>query len=95
MSNVQSVTVSSNNFRFELNCKETKQAYPSGDDRPIGIFIKLSNTKFIYRVLMPENESYKTIKTYLYKESKSKPREMKRAIVHVEAIHALYPDLII
>ena len=93
--NVQSVTVSSNNFRFELNCKETKQAYPSGDDRPIGIFIKLSNTKFIYRVLMPEDESYKTIKTYLYKESKSKPREMKRAIVHVEAIHALYPDLII
>lgn len=93
--NAQSVTVASNNFRFELNCKETKLPYPQGDNRPIGIFIKISRTEFIYQVLMPVDEPYRKIKEYLYKESHSKPHEMKRAIVHVEAIHALYPELIV
>lgn len=93
--NAQSVTVSSNNFRFELNCKETKQPYPKGEDRPIGIFIKLSSTEFIYQVLMPDDVPYRKIKEYLYKETHNKPREMKRAIVHVEALHVLYPELIV
>lgn len=31
----------------------------------------------------------------LYHESQSASRELKRAIVHVEAIHAIYPELVI
>ena len=46
--------------------------------------------KFWFKLL-----GYKNIKKYLYKESKNAPRELKRAIVHVEAIHAIYPEFII
>jgi len=92
----QAVTVASNNFRFEIHCTETNQAYPAGGDRPIGIFVKLDNSEFLYQVLMPGDEPYLRIKDYLYRESISgRKGELKRHIVHIEAIHALYPSLII
>lgn len=92
----QAVTVTSNNFRFEIRCSETNQAYPSGEDRPIGIFVKQNNSQFLYQVLMPDDEPYLRIKDYLYRESILKrKKELKRHIVHIEAIHALYPSLII
>lgn len=90
-----SITVSSQNYRFELSCPETKQPYPSGNDRPIGIFIRVTPTDFLFRVLMPEEDRYQSIKDFLYRESKNTGKEMKRHIVHIEAIHALYPELVI
>ena len=54
----QSVTVSSDNYRFELRCDETNQPYPEGDDRPIGLFVKEDAKNFMYQVLMPSEESY-------------------------------------
>lgn len=92
----QAVTVKSNNFRFEINCKETAGNYPGGDEKPIGIFVKLDSSEFVYQVLMPGNDTYKKIRDYLYIEARPKrTNELKRVIVDVEAIHALYPDLII
>ena len=94
----QSVTVSSDNYRFELRCDETNQPYPEGDDRPIGLFIKEDAKNFMYQVLMPSEESYKKIKDYLYMETndqKGRKDQMRRHIADVEAIHALYPELII
>lgn len=92
----QAVTVASNNFRFEINCAETNLAYPSKINRPIGIFVKLDSSKFLYQVLMPEDEPYIRIKGYLDREHfDGRKGELKRKIVHIEAIHALYPSLII
>lgn len=91
-----SITVKSNNYRFELSCEETHQPYPNDGNRPIGIYVKLTDTKFLYRVLMPGYEAYQRIKDYLYREAEvSRAGELKRKIVHVEAIHALYPDWVI
>lgn len=91
-----SITVKSNNYRFELSCEETRQPYPKGTNRPIGIYVKLTDTDFLYRVLMPGYEAYQRIKDYLYREAEvSRTGELKRKIVHVEAIHALYPDWVI
>lgn len=94
----QSVTVKSKNYRFELRCDETNQPYPSGDDRPIGLFIKEDTQNYMYQVLMPSDNIYKKIKDYLYMETKGqKGRKdlMRRYIADVEVIHALYPELIV
>lgn len=91
-----SVTVKSRNYRFEIKCEETEQPYPGKGQRPIGVFIKTGNKKFFYQVLLSTYPAYKRIKDYLYRESKvGRSDELKRIIVHIEAIHALYPELII
>lgn len=94
----QSVTVSSKNYRFELRCDETNQPYPSGEDRPIGLFVKEDAQNYLYQVLMPSDDAYKKIKDYLYMETanqKGRKDLMRRHIADVEAIHALYPELIV
>jgi len=94
----QSVTVKSKNYRFELRCDETNQPYPSGIDRPIGIFVKEDAQNYLYQVIMPSDEVYKKIKDYLYLETanqKGRKDLMRRHIADVEAIHALYPELIV
>lgn len=91
----QAVTVKSRNYRFEIKCAETEGAYPGEDKRPIGLFIKLYSDEFLYQVLRFGDIGYKAVKKYLYQETKNNARELKRAIVHVEAIHAIYPELII
>ena len=91
----QAVSVKSRNYRFEIKCAETEGAYPGDDKRPIGLFVKLYNDEFLYQVLKYGDKGYKRIKEYLYQETKNNARELKRAIVHVEAIHAIYPEFII
>lgn len=91
----QAVSVKSRNYRFEIKCSETEGVYPGNDKRPIGLFVKLYNDEFLYQVLKYGDKGYKRIKKYLYQETKNNARELKRAIVHVEAIHAIYPELII
>lgn len=93
-----SVRVKSHNYRYELLCDETKLPYPPGNDRPIGVFIKVDDKKFLYQLLMPSDDAYSKIKGYLYLETDDKKRRddgMRRHIADVEAIHALYPELII
>ena len=67
----KSVTVSSKNYRFELRCDETNLPYPSGNDRPIGLFVKEDAQNYMYQVLMPSDDAYKKIKDYLYLEPTS------------------------
>lgn len=92
----QAVTVKSNNFRFEIKCAETMGEYPGNDKRPIGLFVKLDSSEFLYQVLMPDYPVYEAIKKYLYMEAKPRRAgELKRVIRNVEAVHALYPELIV
>jgi len=94
----QSVTVKSKNYRFELRCDETNLPYPLGNDRPIGLFVREDAQNYMYQVLMPSDDAYKKIKDYLYLETadqKGRKDLMRRHIADVEAIHALYPELII
>lgn len=92
----QAVSVRSHNYRFEIHCAETGGAYPGNNRRPIGLFIKIDNDKFLYQVLLHNHPAYRKIKKYLYAESRVRREdELRRHIVHIEAIHALYPELII
>lgn len=91
----QAVSVKSHNYRFEIHCTETAGTYPGNHRRPIGLFIKIDNDQFLYQVLLHNHPAYKKIKKYLYEESKVKREdELRRHIVHIEAIHALYPELV-
>jgi HKD family nuclease len=92
----QAVSVKSHNYRFEIHCAETDGVYPGNNKRPIGLFIKIDNDEFLYQVLLYNHPAYKNIKKYLYAESSvRRENELRRHIVHIEAIHALYPELII
>ena len=91
----QSVTVKSRNYRFEINCKETQGAYPGNAKRPIGIYVKLGESAFAYHVLRFGHKRYAAVKKFLYSECKKPARELRRAIVHSEALHAVYPELIV
>lgn len=92
----QAVSVKSHNYRFEINCPETNNSYPSGGNRPIGMFVKTEPGKFLYQVLLAEHRAYERIRTYLQRESHvRRADELRRAIVNVEAVHALYPELVI
>ena len=90
----QAVSVKSRNYRFEINCSETELSYPN-EGRPIGLFIKIDKTDFICQVLMPGDKQFEPIRDYLYAESTNSHRELKRAVVHIEALHAIYPQLIL
>lgn len=91
----QAVSVASHNYRFEIHCAETERDYPGNTKRPIGLFFKIDNNQFLYQVLWYDHPSYKQIKKFLYAESKVRREgELRRHIVHIEAIHALYPELI-
>lgn len=92
----QAVSVRSHNYRFEIHCAETEGAYPGNNKRPIGLFVKIDNDQFLYQVLLHDHPAYKKIKKYLYDESSVRRQdELRRHIVHIEAIHALYPELVI
>jgi len=92
----QAVSVKSHNYRFEINCAETNQKYPDDENRPIGLFIKIADDEFLYQVLLSDNFAYDRIKDYLYLESDVKRAgELRRCLAHIEAIHAIYPELII
>ena len=91
----QAVSVKSHNYRFEINCPETEGNYPGDDKRPVGLFVKTGPGTFLYRVLLVGHPAYKSVHDFLLRESRvRRTDELRRAIVDVEAIHALYPELV-
>ena len=55
-----SVSVSSHNYRFELDAA-TGIDYPRGGKRPIGVFAKVSERDFLYELVMPEDTGYNSL----------------------------------
>lgn len=68
-----SVSVSSRNYRFELEAA-TGLDYPSGNERPIAIFAKVSCRDFVYMLLMPGQPDYDAVMTFI---GETKPRSTK------------------
>lgn len=59
------VMVKSQNYRFELEAARQKK-YPDGEERPIGIFLKIAVRMFLYMLLMPADLNYKEVREFLY-----------------------------
>lgn len=54
-----SVSVSSQNYRFELDAAKGLD-YPTGTERPLGVFVKVSPRDFIYQLVMPGDAPYQS-----------------------------------
>lgn len=80
-----SVSVSSRNYRFELEAA-TGLDYPSGNERPIAIFAKVSCRDFVYMLLMPGQPDYDAVMTFI---GETKPRSTKmRRLQYVAGVVA-------
>lgn len=73
----QAVTVQSSNYRFEIGVA-SGLTYPSGQNRPIVIFIKVGNNDFLYELFMPDSSFYGNVKAYLYSNYSGPARNLRR-----------------
>jgi HKD family nuclease len=88
------VSVRSQNYRIELNAAGGLD-YPEGENRPIGVFIKVATRSFIYSLVMPGDVNYNEILTYL---NNNQPRSgtgirMRRYLTNAEALRTNCPNL--
>lgn len=86
------VSVASKNYRVELNAAGGLD-YPDGDDRPIGIFIKVATRSFIYSLVMPGDINYNEVITYLNTSQPRVPGRMRRYLTDVEELRLNCPSL--
>ena len=86
------VSVKSKNYRVELNAAAGLD-YPNGEERPIGVFVKVSTRSFLYSLLMPDDVNYHEVLNYL---DSSQPRIgnwMRRYLTNVEKLKENCPSL--
>lgn len=86
------VSVRSRNYRVELNAAGGLD-YPAGDNRPIGVFIKVATRSFIYLLVMPEDVNYNEVLTYLNNSQLRVANRMRRYLTDVEELRENCPSL--
>lgn len=86
-----SVSVSSNNYRFELDAA-TGLEYPDGALRPIAVFAKLGTRTFRYHLSMPGSSSHQHLHDYLQANAQpTRTGGMRSIVVHAKALRDLWP----
>lgn len=86
------VSVRSRNYRVELKAAAGLE-YPESDERPIGVFIKVSTRTFIYSLLMPEDRNYNEVLRYLNNYQPRVGNRMRRYLTNVETLRVNCPNL--
>ena len=86
-----SVSVSSRNYRFELDAANGLK-YPDGNERPIAIFSKVSCRDFIYMLLMPGQANYNKVMTFIG-ESVPPSAKMRRLQYTAKDVITRIPNL--
>ena len=79
-----SVSVSSHNFRFELDAA-AGLLYPSRG-RPIGIFVRVATRTFRYHLLMPGTKDHTRISKFLKRRCSVGPNRMRRIVTDMRAL---------
>lgn len=86
-----SVSVASQNYRFELEAANGLD-YPKGNQRPIAIFARVSQRDFVYMLLMPEQDGYDSVMSFI--ATKEKPSaKMRRLILTANEVITNVPSL--
>lgn len=85
------ISVPSQNYRFELGAA-AGLPYPTGADRPIGVFWKKGHDNYWYRLLMPHDPHYKTVAQYLIEKYDGPRRQLRRIITSVDELEEVWPD---
>ena len=89
----QSVSVESHNYRFELDAAKGV-VYPNGQERPIGVFAKVSDRDFLYEIVMPDNQVYQQVISVM-SSKQSDTRALKRLTYICSEIYKDTSDLAI
>lgn len=79
-----SISVKSNNYRFELDAAKHLD-YPN-TGTPICIFVKVSVRQFLYTLIMPEDVDYNRVKEVLIRLNPNPGRYMRREILKVDGV---------
>jgi HKD family nuclease len=88
------VPVKSQNYRFEL-AAASGFAYPDlRDGRPIGVFVRMTARTFFYRLLMPNDSEYETVRNILVTRAGPNHRvdRMRRERFTIDELRHLWPD---
>jgi hypothetical protein len=86
------VSVRSHNFRIELEAA-AGLAYPAGDDRPIGAFLRTAPRRFRYVLLMPGDTGYDDAMRLLERaEGPRRPSRMRRHSFDRDDVEAEWPE---
>lgn len=86
-----SVSVSSHNYRFELEAAAGID-YPADGRRPLGIFAKVSPRDFLYEVVMPDGTGYNSLISALDSKAEASSR-MRRLTYYCNEIQKMAPEL--
>lgn len=86
-----SISVKSNNYRFELDAAKHLD-YPS-EGTPIGIFVKVSVRQFLYTLLMPGDANYLMVKVMLQRLNENPGRFMRRETMKVDSLKSEVTNL--
>ncbi len=87
----QSVSVKSQNYRFELKAA-TGLDYPT-TGRPTGVFIKISSRMFLYTLIMPDDANYAEIEKFIQKNATNRQDRMNRIRTKVATLKTDCPSL--
>lgn len=83
----QSVSVKSQNYRFELDAASGLD-YPD-NGKPIGVFIQLTTRMFLYHIFMPERDNYDEITTWMNNNWLGRIDRMKRITTSVTDVEEI------
>jgi hypothetical protein len=90
-----SISVASQNYRFELNAA-SGLSYPVNGEKPICIFIRIARRMFLYSLFMPGSSQYSVINTYITEErlkSRMRNDRMFRKRLSVSELIDLFPEI--
>ncbi len=83
------VSVKSKNYRIEL-AAAGHQPYPA-KGRPIGVFLRTATRKFRYRLVMPTDPAYPTVRSILAKRWNGRADRMQRVTLSVNDLRTEWP----
>ena len=88
-----SVSVKSQNYRFELGAAAGLAYPPVEDGRPIAVFVKLNTRTFLYTLCMPGTSCYDELKKFCISQYKGRSEHVMRVKTTVSVIKSAIPQL--
>ena len=88
-----SVSVRSQNYRFELGAAAGLAYPPEGAGRPIAVFVKLNTRTFLYTLCMPGTTHYDGLKNFCASQYEGRQDQMMRVRTTVDTIRSAVPQL--
>ena len=86
------VTVVSRNFRFELAAASGLEYPDPAIGRPIGVFVRMATRTFFYRLMMPSDPEYATVRNILQNRVGPSGQRMRSMRMTVAGLRADWPN---